>query len=160
MITQQQIAIHLDMTQQAASDLMGRLMIDWRTSSLDEVRVAYIRHLREQAAGRSIDLSTERARLAKEQADRVAMQNAVTRGELAPAILIEEVLAKAAAKIAGVFDAIPGAIRRRVPSIPTEAIDLISGEIAKGRNMVAAMSLDDLYSDENGGDEGPHEEGV
>jgi phage terminase Nu1 subunit (DNA packaging protein) len=53
---------------------------------LDACRESYIKHLREQAAGRSgsagEQLSVERAKLAKEQGDRVAMENAVRRGEL------------------------------------------------------------------------------
>jgi phage terminase Nu1 subunit (DNA packaging protein) len=72
------------------------------------------------------------------------MQNAVTRGELAPVALIEEVLTKAASKVAGVLDAIPGMIRRRVPLLTADDIDLIAGEVAKARNTVAAMSLADL----------------
>lgn len=86
----------------------------------------------------------ERARLAKEQADRVAMQNAVTRGELAPVVLLEQVLAAAAGKVAGIFDAIPGLVRRRVPRLTREELDPIAAEIAKARNLVAAMSLADL----------------
>jgi phage terminase Nu1 subunit (DNA packaging protein) len=72
------------------------------------------------------------------------MQNAVTRGELAPVALLEEVLCKAASKTAGIFDAIPGMVRRRVPRLNADDIDLIAGEIAKARNIVAAMSLADV----------------
>lgn len=96
------------------------------------------------AATSALDLAGERARLAKEQADRVAMQNAITRGELAPVALIEQVLAATAAKVAGIFDAIPGLVRRRVPRLSREELDLIAGEIAKVRNIVAGMSLSDL----------------
>lgn len=142
------IAEHLDMSQAAVSTLMAELGIDWKTTELDQIRVAYIRRLREQAAGRAaagdLDLATERAMLAREQRVRIEMQNAVTRGELAPVILIEEVLTKAASKVAGVLDAIPGMIRRRVPLLTAGDIELIAGEIAKARNSVAAMSLADL----------------
>jgi phage terminase Nu1 subunit (DNA packaging protein) len=51
--------------------------------------VYYIRHLREQAAGRGgTDLTDERSRLARAQAERVEMENEVTRGNL---ISIEDV---------------------------------------------------------------------
>lgn len=137
------------MSQQAVSALMEQLGIDWKTSNLDVIRKAYIQRLREAAAGRGGEgavgeLAAERARLAREQADKIAMQNAVTRGELAPVALIEEVLTKAASKVAGVLDAIPGMIRRRVPQLTADDIDLIAGEVAKARNTVAAMSLADL----------------
>lgn len=158
MLTQQDVADHIDLSRQQAAAWLERLGINWRVAALDEIRVAYIRELREQAAGRAavgdLDLAAERARLAKEQADKVAMQNAVTRGELAPVVLIEEVLTKAAAKVAGVFDAIPGVVRRRFPALPSEAIELIGGEIAKARNVVAAMSLADLSNDADSADDG------
>lgn len=150
-MNQQVIADHLDMSQGAVSQWMDRLGIDWKSASLDEIRVAYIRELREQAAGRAaagdLDLATERAGLAKAQRERIEMQNAVTRRELAPVVLIEEVLTKAASRVAGIFDAIPGMIRRRVPKLTTGELDLVAGEIAKARNIVAAMSLSDLNDD-------------
>lgn len=159
MLTQQEIADHIDLSQAAVSLLMGELGIDWKAASLGDIRIAYIRRLREQAAGRAaagdLDLATERARLAREQADKVAMQNAVTRGELAPVVLIEEVLTKAASKVAGVLDAIPGMIRRRVPLLTADDIDLIAGEVAKARNTVAAMSLANLRDDAEEGASAP-----
>lgn len=152
LLIQKEIAEHIDLSQPAVSGLMDRLGIDWKTSTIDEIRVAYIRHLREQAAGRAasgdLDLATERARLAKEQADKIAMQNSVTRGDLAPVVMIDEVLTKTAARIAGIFDAIPGLVRRRVPSLRAEEIDLIAAEIARVRNVVAGMSLADLNDDQ------------
>ncbi|WP_018991291.1 terminase small subunit [Aromatoleum toluclasticum] len=146
------------MSQQAVSGLCADLGIDWRTASLDEVRVRYIRRLREQAAGRAaagdLDLAGERARLAKEQADRVAMQNAVTRGELAPVQLIEEVLAKAGARAAKILDTIPGTIRRREPSLSADTIAAIAKDIAKVRNIAAAVSLADLREDDQADEAG------
>lgn len=151
MLTQQGIAKHLDLSQAAVSTLMAELGIDWKAATLNEIRVAYIRRLREQAAGRAavgdLDLAGERAALAKAQRERIEMQNAVTRGELAPVVLIEEVLTKAASKTAGILDAIPGMVRRRVPQLTADDIDLIAGEVAKARNTVAAMSLADLKED-------------
>jgi len=148
-LSQQDIADHLDMSQQAVSQLLQEIGIDWKSADLGQIRLAYIRRLREAAAGRGGEgavgeLAAERARLAREQADKIAMQNAVTRGELAPVALIEEVLTKAASKVAGVLDAIPGMIRRRVPLLTADDIDLIAGEVAKARNTVAAISLSDL----------------
>lgn len=148
MLRQHDIADHLDLSQQAVSEFLERSGIDYKQSTLDEIRIAYIRHLREMAAGRAaagdLDLAGERAMLAREQRIRIEMQNAVTRGELAPVALLEEVLTAAASKVAGVLDAIPGMIRRRVPLLTADDIDLIAGEVAKARNTVAAMSLADL----------------
>lgn len=149
---QETIAEHLDLDQSSVSRLCAELGIDWRNTSMDSIRVAYIRKLREMAAGRAaeggVDLATERARLAREQADKVAMQNAVTRGELTPTVVLEQVLTACASKAAGIFDAIPGAVRRRFPDLPAATIDVIATEIAKARNYYANMSLSDLGLDD------------
>ena len=55
MPTQEQIAKHLDMSQQAVSDLIGRLGAEWKSETLDAIRVTYIRHLRGQATGHKSD---------------------------------------------------------------------------------------------------------
>ena len=153
MLTQQDIGEHLDLDQSSVSRWCNELCIDWKTTSLDEIRIFYIRNLREQAAGRAtigdLDLATERAGLAKAQRERIEMQNAVTRKELAPVALITQVLAKTAAKIAGQFDAIPGLVRRRAPQFGADVIGLIADEIAKIRNTVAQMSLADLNRDDD-----------
>jgi phage terminase Nu1 subunit (DNA packaging protein) len=150
--TQKTIADHLDLSQQAVSGLCADIGIDWRAVTLDEIRVLYIRRLREQAAGREaagdLDLATERARLAKEQADKIAMQNAIARNELAPVDLIEEALAKAGTRAARILDTIPGLIKRREPSLSAETIKAIEKEIAKVRNIAASITLADLHGEE------------
>ncbi|WP_333710356.1 terminase small subunit [Malikia spinosa] len=149
---QADIAEHMDLSERSVREFLSGAGLDHKQCTIDEIRVGYIRHLREQAAGRAasgdLDLATERAMLAREQRVRIEMQNAVTRGELAPMILMEEVLAKTASKVAGVLDAIPGMVRRRVPLLTADDIELIAGEIAKARNTVATMSMDDMDDEE------------
>lgn len=139
-------------SQPAVSDLLARGVIA-QGQTAGEWLKAYCANLREVAAGRQAgegyDLATERARLAREQADKIAMQNAQTRRELAPAYLIEEVLAKAGAKVAGILEAIPGQVRRRLPSLPASEIDAIEAEVVKARNIAASISLDDLVATED-----------
>lgn len=134
-------------SQQAIGNLVGRGVLDTSVTGLAMLH-AYCSHLREQAAGRAaggdLDLATERAGLAKAQRERIEMQNAVTRGELAPVGLIEEVLSKAGGKIAGMLEAIPGGVRRRVPALSADEINTIAAEIVRVRNIVATMSLADL----------------
>lgn len=65
MPTQQEIADHLGLDQSAVSKQMQSLGIDWRTASMEAVRLAYCAHLRGVAAGHKsedgMDLTRERA---------------------------------------------------------------------------------------------------
>ena len=91
MATALEVAEHLDITDRSVRDLQKRGVLPQAKRGaldLEACRLAYIRHLREQAAGRAgakdskHSLATERARLAAEQADAVAMKNAAARGEM------------------------------------------------------------------------------
>jgi phage terminase Nu1 subunit (DNA packaging protein) len=148
---QVETAAHVDLSDRSVRELENKLGLTAGGYSLTEFRIAYIRHLREQAAGRAtegdLDLATERARLAKEQADKISYQNAITRRELAPSYLLEEVLAAAGAKVAAVLDAIPGSIRRRNQNLTAADIETIASEIAKARNIAAAITLEELEAE-------------
>lgn len=157
--TQAEIAEHLDISDRRVRELAAEWGVDSRTLPLNEWRQRYLRKLREEAAGRAgtgdLDLVSERARLAKVQADRIEMQNAVTRKELAPTELIEEVLAKAGTRAAKLLDTIPGELKRRAPHLTADDIAAVAGVIAKARNAAARLSLADIQSDdsdEDGGD--------
>lgn len=86
MPTQKQIADHLDLSQQAVAEMMARLGVDWKASSLEQIRLAYIRHLRGVASGhRSEDgLDLTRERVLTERVDRELkeLQVAEKRGTL------------------------------------------------------------------------------
>lgn len=155
-MTQAQFGVLVGMSQQAVSDLVRRKILA-DGASADEWLLAYCDHLREVAAGRggeaTFELAAERARLAKEQADKVAMQNALTRGELAPAHLIEEVLARAGARAGRLLETIPGLLRRRLPSLTTDDIAAVALIVAKARNIAASMTLGDLDRDADAADE-------
>ncbi len=92
----------------------GGVIPEPTTSTREEITTAYIRHLREIAAGRVskgvLDLSAERARLAKEQADAQELKNALARGEYVPGDQIEST---AVAVLSGV--------RTRLLAVPAKA---------------------------------------
>ena len=69
-------------------------------------------------------------------------------------------LSKAGAKISGTLEAIPGAVKRRVPSLSAEEIKNIATEIARVRNIVAGMSLADLREGDGEGDDAPEAEEI
>lgn len=155
-MTQSQFGDLVGISQQAVSELARRQILAEGGNAGDWLR-SYCEHLREVAAGRggefSVELAGERARLAREQADKIAMQNAVTRGELAPARLLEEVLAKVGARAGRILETIPGEIRRRLPQLTSDDIGAVNRIVAKARNMAAGMSLEDLNQDDDGNDD-------
>lgn len=83
---------------------------------------AYIRHLREIAAGRTssdgrVDIVAQRARLAAEQADHQAMKNAQLRGDLVPGDEIEDASV-----------AVHSAVQQRLLAVPRNAAPLVAVE--------------------------------
>lgn len=83
------------------------------------------------------------------QADKVEMENAERRGELAPVSVLEEVLVRAGTKVAATFDAIPGILKRRLPNLTDADLTIVRRELAKARNAVAALSLEDIESEDD-----------
>lgn len=151
-LTQAQFGDLVGISQQAVSDLVRRTILpDGATG--DEWLLAYCDHLREVAAGRggsnAMELAAERARLAREQADKLAMQNAVTRGELAPAHLLEQVLARAGARAGRLLETIPGLLRRRLPQLSADDIGAVAVIVAKARNIAGSMRLSDLEREDD-----------
>ena len=67
MTTQKEIAEHLGISQQAVSKTLDKMGIaDWKSMTLDQIRLAYIKRLREVASGHGsidgqYDLNKERA---------------------------------------------------------------------------------------------------
>lgn len=136
-------------SQQAVSKLIARGVMTSGADAGQWLR-EYCRNLREVAAGRlaagDIDLATERALLAREQREKIAMQNAVTRGELAPRALLTQVLAAVAPRVCGLLESIVPALRRR-SGYSAEDLDFIARTIADARNAIAGLRLPDLIAD-------------
>lgn len=155
-VTQAAFGEMVGISQPAISDLLSRGVLSDGADAEVWLR-EYCSQLREVAAGRAasgdLDLAAERAGLARAQREKIEMQNSVTRRELAPVYLLEEVLAKAGARAARILDAIPGAVKRRLPDLPSTAIDYIRGEIAKARNIAAAITLADLREEDQGAEQ-------
>lgn len=156
-MTQNEFGGLVGVSRQAIGELVKRGVLNM-SEPASQCLVRYCAHLREVAAGRAsgddnLDLVAERARLASEQADKIAMQNAITRQELAPVHVLEDVLTRSATKVTGILDTIPGSIQRRVPSLRASEIDLIRREVAKARNIMAGIKLESLGEDSGDSDE-------
>lgn len=141
-LSQEAFGALVGISQPAVSDLMSRGVIE-QGQPAGAWLLAYTAHLREQAAGRGADgeLASERARLAREQADAVAMKNAQARRELAPVGVIEEVLAHVARQIATVLEGVQPQLRRRFPDLSGDQLKLIATELARARQLAASVSL-------------------
>lgn len=86
MPTQVEIAEHLDLAQKQVSELMGQLGIDWKATPLSDIRVAYIRKIRGQAAGHRAedgsDLVAERVKTERVSRELMLLQLHEKRGSL------------------------------------------------------------------------------
>ncbi len=94
----------------------------------------YCEHLREMASGRgdassAASLAKERARLAKEQGDAVALKNAALRGELIDA---NEATARWRATLTTLRSrllAVPSRILGRLPHLTRQEVEIVDGEV-------------------------------
>ena len=93
MPTQLQIAEHIDLDQSAVSRFVDKVALDYRSATMDEIRIAYIRHLREMAAGRSsesgVDLVAERAMTERVDREIKLLTLAEKKGQLVNAAQLE-----------------------------------------------------------------------
>lgn len=161
-VTQAAFGELVGVSQQAVSELQARnVLLPGMPARV--WLLAYCKHIRDVAAGRDPDgvLVKERSRLAAEQADAVALKNAIARQEYAPVALLTDVLATASAAVVDHFDALPGDLRKACPDLPQEARDAIATAIASARNEwirstadLVARRVDELTEpeeDEEGG---------
>lgn len=94
----------------------------------------YCEHLRSVASGHggegaAIDLATERARLAKEQADGHALKNATARAELAPVAEVERRWSDILRRVRSGLLAVPSRSRQRLPHLTAHDVVVIDQEV-------------------------------
>jgi terminase small subunit / prophage DNA-packing protein len=161
MATQADVAAHLFMSRQNASELFGRGILPDRGragADLDECRRAYIEHIRAQAAGRvgsgdgELDLTEERARKAKEEADRLEMLNAQTRGELLARADVDAAVIGAFARVRARMIGVPSKVAPVVVTMdtPAEAEAAIRKAIYEALKELADTSVAQLCGDDGG----------
>lgn len=149
MATLQQVAAHLGVSTKTVQDLLANGVIQKQARGeydLDQCLRAYISRLREMAASRvgngDLNLTDERARLAKEQADAKEMENAITRGDL---VYIEDVakrVEESLAKVRTRLLAIPTKVAPEAAAAddPKEVQTLIERQIIEALNELAGIN--------------------
>lgn len=167
--TQQEIAAHLDMSERNLRDVLQALDLDHKQVPMSEIRLAYIRRLREQAAGRmgdsgGLDLVQERAALAREQRIGQYIKNSVARREYGPVGLLADVLGTASSAVVDRFDHLEGMLAKSCPDLPEEAKTAVLTVIAEARNewikstaTLVDAAVDDMLAESEDADA---EEGV
>lgn len=156
MPTQIEIATHLFMTdrsvREALPKIAGRLEINpdqsnwWQDETMDEIRRGFIEYQREIAAGRGGDdqfnLTRERARLTREQANKAARDNEIEELTKRDISVLTEVLAQMSTKIASKLEAIPVRIKREASEVPRDVMEIIEKIIVDVRNIAFSIELD------------------
>ena len=95
---------------------------------------AYCAWMREAAAGRGqmgpkSSLTAERLRLVREQADRAALANAQTRGELVPAAAVEAEWAAIATALRARLLALPSRVNQHLPHLTAAEVAMVDREV-------------------------------
>ncbi len=138
MATQKEVAAHLDLSDRTIRELLRKKVLPRQRGKgalkLDECRVAYIRHLREMAAAHRSqdgkeDLVSERARLAREQADAQELKNRQLEGELISRRRAEDLLQRLAISAKERLRAIPAMAPGKIPK-------LTKADVVKLRKMI------------------------
>lgn len=122
MTTQADLGRHLDLSQAAVSQFLAEAGIERGADGydVDAIRIAYIRRLREKAAGRAgddgkLNLVDERAKLASLQVEALSLKNDVAQGKFLPREAVDE----------AVLDAF-GRVRARLLSLPPRAAPIVA----------------------------------
>jgi phage terminase Nu1 subunit (DNA packaging protein) len=147
--SRRELADHLDLELTSIGNLLARGLISL-DMTLDEARVAYIRDLREKAAGRRahateggevLDLAAERARLARAQSEGAELKNAELRGELVAASDVFDRWANLALSWKNRVRGIPAAATVHIPGFTKAMARKLAGlidetltELANGRS--------------------------
>ena len=142
--TQKQFGDLIGVTQKTVSELKGREILP-ADGTMHEWLLAYISHMREQAAGRAtagdLDLAEERARLAREQRIGMEMKNQVTRKEMGPIIQMQYGLSDLLGMVGSKMDGVVGELKKRC-DLPVEALKIVDLTLAECRNDIANLNID------------------
>jgi hypothetical protein len=145
-IDQTSIAQHLDLSTRQTREVLQRLNLDAKTHTLDQIRTAYIRDLREKAAGRTgskrdaIDDGRLREVLAK--AVMLELEFAQKSGQLVPVEAQEQYLARLATECRTTFT---GAIERLAAAIESQHGIALDADLIHETTTAALRAIADYH---------------
>lgn len=147
---QQEFAELVGISQPAVSDLLTRGVLAAGQPAQIWLK-AYTAHLREQAAGRGGDgmLAANRAAESATRNELLQIKLKARRGEYAPTVAIEQVLASLGAKIASTLDAIAPKLKVLCPDLQPEVLQQVEAMLTRARNDAASAGLQLLDVDED-----------
>jgi phage terminase Nu1 subunit (DNA packaging protein) len=143
-------AVHLDLSERSIRDWEAKLGLQGTEYSLNDIRLAYIRSLRETAAGRATDgdlnLASERAALARVQRQRIELANAATAGNLVDRQRVELAAAYAGRLLRDSIMSVPPKISPHIAALtdPWEIERRISAALRQVLEDFAKISNADL----------------
>lgn len=147
------LAEWLGVSKRAISDFVERGIVvktEWNRFDLKRSVSLYCEHIRMAAAGRggdADDLTAERTRLAREQADQTAMKNAAMRGEYLSKTEVRHEWTSITRRLRNVIMAVPSRCRQMLPHLTTYDVDLIDHEIRSALTGLGDESDDHSVSD-------------
>ncbi len=157
MPTQLEVARHLDMSERNARTVLRELGIDWKKKAMSEIRVAYIRNLREKAAGRGLssqeELNKSKIRDAEAGAVLKEIQAAEKVGALVP---IQEAEPRFAAMVVAArteFMTMADKLRQKIQTRYGVEVDpdLINENIHSALRHLSSHDADAVLNDGKGG---------
>lgn len=139
LMTHEEFAAIVGVSRQAVDDLARRGVLR-RGAPAGEWLLAYTGKLREEAAGRSVELTQERARYDRARADHQEMVNEERRGKLVKTAMLEEILVEVARRIAGILERVDVRLRREA-GLDAKARSVVQHALVQARNEAATLTL-------------------
>lgn len=157
--TQAEFGELVGITQSAVSEFIRRKVIPCEGKGripLGPALLAYCAHMRAVASGHvsedgDLDLTAERARKAKEEADKLEMENALRRRQLLDRSDVDAAVAGAFARVRARLLNVPSKVAPMVaPDAPAEAEAAIRDAIYEGLRELSETTVSDLCGDDAG----------
>ncbi len=136
------IAVELRMDKRTIGEIITEAGILSHKKKQSRYEYYYIADVVNAWMGRSgLDLTQERAQLAKEQTRRLQRENNIEERKVIPASEMVDILQVVSKQIVSILEALPLNIKRKVPMLKAKDIEYVKLEIAKCRNACGGIKV-------------------